>query len=158
MKQPGDKSPLFSLPDLNGTKISASELLQSGRTVFALFKVSCPTCQYTFPFLERLHRAIPTAQVVGISQDPPADTKAFAREFGLTFPILVDNNNYQASRAFGITTVPSIFVVDTDQTISLLSEGWARDDFESLSASIAAPAPPPTVFKPGESVSQFKAG
>jgi hypothetical protein len=71
---------------------------------------------------------------------------------------LVDNDGYKVSRAFGITTVPSIFVVDGDQKISSLSEGWVKDEFEALAASVAAPAPPPIVFKPGESVQQFKAG
>jgi peroxiredoxin len=123
-----------------------------------LFKVSCPTCQYTFPFLERLHRSVPGAQIVGISQDSPSDTQAFAKQFGITFPILVDNDGYKVSRAFGISTVPTIFVVDGDRKISAISEGWAKDDFDSVAASIAAPGALPTVFKPGESVQQFKAG
>jgi peroxiredoxin len=158
MKRPGEKAPSFSLTDLNGATVSATDLMKRGKAVFTLFKISCPTCQYTLPFLERLHRALPDAQIVGISQDSPADTKAFAKQFGITFPILVDNDGYKVSRAFGITTVPSIFVVDGDQTISSVSEGWVKDEFDSLANSVAAPAPPPIVFKAGESVQQFKAG
>ena len=158
MKKVGEKAPNFAVVDISGTKISINDLARAGRTLLALFKVSCPTCQYTLPFLERLHRALPSAQIVGISQDSPADTQSFAKEFDITFPILMDNDGYKISRAFGIMTVPSIFVVDGDQTISFVSEGWIKDEFESLAAMIAAPAHPPAVFNPGESVHQFKAG
>ena len=54
----GTKAPDFSLPIIGeGGKFSLQDALQQGPVLLAFFKVSCPTCQYTFPFLERIHRA-----------------------------------------------------------------------------------------------------
>ena len=80
------------------------------------FKVSCPVCQYTFPFLERMHKAYGDKKVaiVGISQDDQRDTAAFLKEYGVTFPTLLDDpNGYAVSNAYGLTNVP---VVVPDRT------------------------------------------
>ena len=53
----GTKAPDFDLKTLDGKRFSLGEELASGPVVLAFFKVSCPTCQYAFPFLERLHKA-----------------------------------------------------------------------------------------------------
>ena len=49
-------APQFDLPGLAGDRTSLPDLLVSGPVLLAFFKVTCPTCQLTFPFLERLHR------------------------------------------------------------------------------------------------------
>ena len=53
----GTKAPDFVLKAMDGKRFSLQEELGSGPVVLAFFKVSCPTCQYAFPFLERLHKA-----------------------------------------------------------------------------------------------------
>jgi len=47
----GTKAPEFELKTLDGKKFSLRDELANGPVVLAFFKVSCPTCQYTFPFL-----------------------------------------------------------------------------------------------------------
>ena len=66
--------------------------LARGPLVLAFFKVSCPTCQYAFPFLERLDRAYghKGVRIIGVSQNEPKHTADFAKEFGVTFPVLLD--------------------------------------------------------------------
>jgi len=60
------------------------------------FKVSCPVCQFTFPFLERLHKRYGGDGVtfLGISQDDARATQNFAKEYGVTFPLLLDESGY----------------------------------------------------------------
>ena len=53
----GTKAPEFTLKAIDGKEFSLSGELGHGPIVLAFFKVSCPTCQYAFPFLERLHKA-----------------------------------------------------------------------------------------------------
>ena len=53
----GGKAPDFVLPTLSGIEVSLGEMTRSGPVLLAFFKISCPTCQYTFPFLERLAAA-----------------------------------------------------------------------------------------------------
>jgi peroxiredoxin len=54
---PGKIAPDFALSTLEGKQFSLRQALERGPVIAAFFKVSCPTCQYTFPFLERLHKA-----------------------------------------------------------------------------------------------------
>jgi peroxiredoxin len=157
MKKAGDRATEFTLSDAGGTPVPFSS---DKPTIFAFFKVSCPTCQYTFPFLERLSQAHKNdARVIGISQDPAGDTREFATEFGVTFPIALDSAPaYKVSNAYQITTVPSIFVVQ-DGKITYVTEGWAKSDFEQLHAMLTpSGSTPAALFKPNEDVRDFKAG
>jgi len=160
----GLAAPKFKLPDLKGGQFSLEDALQHGPVVLAFFKISCPVCQFTFPYLERLHQVLKgqkTPLVVGISQNNQQHTEGFLREFGITFPTLLDDpKGYPVSNAYGITNVPTLFYVGQDGMIEVSSVGWSRNDLSKIaqltvqSAKIANIA----VFRPGEQVPEFKAG
>lgn len=152
MKRVNDHAPDFNLQEANGGTASLKKQLGGKPAVVALFKVGCPTCQYTFPFLERLHKSGVT--VVGISQDDANDTRAFAKQYGITFPLGIDVPGYAVSKAYGIGTVPSMFAVDADGSIRYVAEGWVREEFEELANQVGSPP----VIKASESVLDFKAG
>ena len=108
--------------------------------VLAFFKVSCPICQYAFPFLERLERAYghQGVRLIGVSQDDPKHTAAFTKEFGVTFPVLLDDRDtYPVSNAYGLTNVPSIFWIAQDGKIEVSSVGWVKADFTEISRKMA---------------------
>src|SRR3954471_2144659 len=89
----GSKAPDISLRTTQGENFSLASALDEGPVVLAFFKVSCPVCQMAFPFFERLHHAYrgKNVRVIGISQDSRHDTAAFAKEFGITFPLALDD-------------------------------------------------------------------
>ncbi len=159
----GAKAPEFELNTLDGKQFSLGAELVRGPVVLAFFKVSCPTCQYAFPFLERLHKAYRDQSVtlVGISQNSAKDTAAFNKDFGVTFPVLLDDtNSYHVSNAYGLTNVPTVFWIGQNSEIEISSVGWVKADFEEVNRKFAdagktAPVP---VFKPGEEVRDFRAG
>jgi peroxiredoxin len=158
----GTDAPDFTLPGLNGQPHSLAGGLEKGPVVAAFFKVSCPVCQFTFPFLERMANSYGNERVSfwGISQDDAADTKEFCQEFGVTFPMLIDGEGYPASNQYGLTNVPSIFLIAPDGTVSVSSVGFNKADLEKISAEVArhlgkAAA---TVFSPGEAVPDSKPG
>ncbi len=167
----GTKAPDFSLPVLadgkgngkHGGKFSLQSALQRGPVLAAFFKVSCPVCQYTFPFLERIHKAYGDKKItiVGISQNDQRDTNAFLKEYGVTFPTLLDDpNGYAVSNAYGLTNVPSLFLIGQDDKIEISSVGWVKQELEDINRQLAAAqqtAPPP-IFQPGEDVHDFRAG
>jgi peroxiredoxin len=130
---PGVHAPEFRLQRLGGGEASLSELIASGPVVLAFFKTTCPVCQLTFPFLERLHKG-GKLPIYAVSQDGEEDTLEFNRHFGVTFPALLDteDSGYPVSDAYGISSVPTIFVVGPDGRISDAIEGWSRNDMESL--------------------------
>jgi len=125
--------------------------------------VSCPTCQYAFPFLERLHKAYGSkgVRLIGISQNDAKETVAFIKEFGITFPVVLDDTrSYRVSNAYGLTNVPSIFYVVQDGEIEVSSVGWLRADFEDINRRMAEAGrlAPAVMFRPGEDVRDFQAG
>jgi peroxiredoxin len=149
-----DNAPTFELEDVQGRAYSLKELLHDGPVLAAFFKVSCPVCQYTLPFLERLSKST-SIQVIGISQDNPESTEHFRQEYGITFPTLIDpaKRGYAVSTDFALTHVPSMFLIQPDGEISMSWSGWSRRDMEVLGA-IAGLEP----FSPDEAVPDWKAG
>jgi peroxiredoxin len=99
--------------------------------------------------------------LVGVSQNGAKDTNSFAREFGVTFPLLLDDpSDYAVSNAYGLTNVPTVFWIAQDGEIEISSVGWVKVDFEQLNSKMAeagkaAPAP---IFQPGEDVRAYRAG
>jgi peroxiredoxin len=159
----GAKAPEFELKAMDGRRFILSDEMTHGPVVLAFFKVSCPTCQYAFPFLERLERAYGHAgvRIVGVSQNDPKQTAAFTKEFGVSFPVLLDDREtYPVSNAYGITNVPTVFWIAQDGEIEVSSVGWLKAEFELVNRKMAEarniPAAP--VFKPGEDVRDFRAG
>jgi peroxiredoxin len=159
----GAKAPEFEVNTLDGKRFSLRDELARGPVVLAFFKVSCPTCQYAFPFYERLHKAYghKGVRLVGISQNDASETAAFNKDFGITFPVLLDDaRSYPVSNAYGLTNVPTIFWVAQDGEIEVSSVGWLKADFEEINRRMADAGKSATaaMFKPGEDVRDFRAG
>jgi len=158
----GGTAPAFSLKNLNGSQASLAEALKKGPVLAAFFKVNCPTCQFTFPFLERLFETYGDAKFTlwGISQNDAADTREFCKEFGIKFPVLVDGHGYPASNDYGITNVPTLFLISPEGKIQQTSVGFVKADLEKLAPEAARATGNPAVplFKPGEVIPESKPG
>jgi peroxiredoxin len=158
----GAKAPTFALQNTDGKKASLADALEKGPVVAAFFKVSCPTCQFTAPFLERLHKAYGGERFTlwGISQDDAADTREFCREFEIEFPALIDDKGYSVSNQYGITNVPTVFLIAPDGKIQESCVGFSKNDLEKMAAAAAraTSTPPTSFFKPGEVIPDFKPG
>jgi peroxiredoxin len=159
----GAKAPNISLSTVEGMQFSLDGNTRSTPVVAAFFKVSCPTCQYAFPYLERIYKAYPKDKVtfVGVSQNSKDETTDFTRQYSVTFPVLLDDTTqYPASNAYGLTTVPSIFLVSPSSKIEFSTAGWVKPEIERLNKLVAdaAGVPVAEIFKPGEAVADYKAG
>ena len=159
----GTKAPEINLPSLDGRKFSLQAALKQGPVLAAFSKVSCPVCQYTFPFLERLHKTYGDQKItiVGISQDTQRDTAAFVKDYGITFRNLLDDpNGYAVSNAYGLTNVPTLFLIGKDGQIEITSVGWVKQEVEDINRKLAAAQQTslPPIFQPGDDVSDFRPG
>ena len=85
----GAPAPAFRLVGVDAGQRSLEDILAGGPTLLAFYKISCPVCQLTAPYLERL-AANSALQVIGISQDDAGATREFIERFGVTFPTLLD--------------------------------------------------------------------
>jgi peroxiredoxin len=157
MLRTGQRAPDFKLAQMDGRAVTLSELLAGGPVLLAFFKTTCPVCQLTFPFLERIYqgRASGAFAVHGISQDDSETTRDFNAEFGITFPMLLDTaeTGYPASNAYGISHVPSMFLVDHDRTIVWSLEGFNKRELQALAGKAGV-----SLYRPGEKVPDWKAG
>lgn len=118
--------------------------LEAKRPVLVVFfKITCPVCQFTLPFLNRI------PGVVGISQNSEEDTREFVDEFGIQFPVILDREeeNFPASNAYQISSVPTMFRLDPGGKIGHAIEGWRKSEMEALGA-----------LRPGDNVPEWKAG
>jgi peroxiredoxin len=93
--------------------------------------------------------------IVGVSQDEPGPTQAFCDRFAVRFPVLLDRSSagYTASNAYGITNVPTLFLVDETGTIATSSHGFSRQDLTQVGGRFGV-----VPFAAGESVPEFKPG
>jgi peroxiredoxin len=129
----GAQAPDIDLLDLNGDEWTLTRALKNGPVVLAFFKISCPTCQLTFPFLQRMADASPSTLLMAVSQDDASATREFHDRFGVSMPTLLDTPRaYPASNAYQITSVPSLFVVEPDGKISFAIEGFSKAAIETL--------------------------
>jgi len=159
----GVRAPDFSLPTTDGKRVSLSEALAKGPVVLAFFKVSCPVCEYAFPFYERMYQANRDHNVsfFGISQDNAADTRSFLKKYGITFPVALDDpKNYAVSNAYGLTNVPTLFYIGPEGTIEIASVSWAKVEVEAINERLAAlrRQPPAPLWHKGEDVRDFRPG
>jgi len=150
----GLRAPDFRLARLEGGELSLAEITARGPALLVFFKISCPVCQMTLPFLERIHSA-GSLPIFGISQDDARDTREFMREFGITFPMLLDREEarYPASNAYQISSVPTMFLVERDGILARVMEGWQKAEIERLGAMAGV-----AVFRPRDNVPAWKAG
>ena len=158
----GQKAPHFELAGTDGKRHGLEQALGRGPVLVAFFKVECPTCQYTFPFLERLYQQFRTqgVQIWGISQDDARDSQRFAKEYGVTFPVLIDDYPYKVSRAYGLQYVPTLFLIAPDGRVKLASDGFAKADLLEMQKSLAKhfSITPPALFHASDRVPEFKPG
>jgi len=150
----GDQAPDFTLEDIHGVKRSLKDFTSTKAVLLTLYKISCPVCQLTLPYLERLAHT-DNLELITISQDDAEATQEFRKAYGLTLTTLLDDGHrgYAVSNAFGITHVPSMFLVEPGGRISMAVAGFSKRDMEAV-ANLAGTG----IFRPGENVPEWKSG
>jgi peroxiredoxin len=149
----GDLAPAVSFFDAAGHEHTLDSLLAGGPVLLAFFKVSCPVCQMTLPYLQRL--AGGRLRIVPVSQDNAEATLGFSQAFSFELPSLFDReeDEYPASNAFHLTNVPSLFVVEPGRRIVWDSVGFVKRDLLVLGESDGK-----ALFHSGDMVPELKAG
>ena len=158
----GKIAPPFELASMDGKTYLLRDALAQGPVLAAFFKVSCPTCQYTFPFLERLYQQFRAQdlQLWGISQDTARDSQRFAKTYGVTFPILIDEEPYETSQEYRLEYVPTLFLIAPDGQVQISSDGFSKVDLLEIQRRLARrfSVTPPPLYLPGEKIPEYKPG
>ena len=139
MLDTGDCAPDFQLPDLSGAQRGLRSFAGTDRALIVFYKASCPVCQLTLPYLDRLAQAsaLPT---VFVAQDDAKVAARFNQEFGISgATTLLDCKGYPASNGFGIVSVPSIFLIEASGAIVRAWAGFSREDMKALGEYAGTP-------------------
>jgi len=142
----GTAAPPFQLEDLDGKSHSLDQLRQGDLLLLVFYHSECPTCRLSMPFIGNLARAVRSdrTKIWGVSQDGKNETVKFAQAGGLQMPILIDADPYPLSQAYGLTNVPTLFLIDSARTIIDQCVGFTRDDFVRIAQAVARNADTPT--------------
>ncbi len=109
----GSAAPAFSLPRLNGPSVSLADY--RGKVVMINIWASwCNSCRQEMPSMEKFYESMKGKpfEILAVSIDAQKnDADQFARQLGLTFPILLDpgKNVYDLYQATG---QPETFIID----------------------------------------------
>lgn len=125
--------------DADGVEWDIRKVLEQGPLLLGIYKSSCASSKQMFPMLERLYQRYGDAglQVLGISQDSPNITRSFARRYDLTFPLLVEGEEYPISAAFEIMATPTVFLIQPDGFISYVTMGFLKPGLDALGDAAA---------------------
>lgn len=105
--------------------------------LLAFYESSCPVCELTLPLLARLSVALPTGCVLGVSQEDREETLALSARLRLCFAGLVDAPEYQASLAYRVTVVPTLYLVSRGR-VAMVSEGFNREELAAIADRLVA--------------------
>ncbi len=122
----GRAAPDFTLPDLAGKPVRLAELRGKTAVLINFWATWCPPCREEMPTLERLSRSRGgRVQVLGISLDTvnAAKVRAFVRELGITFPILLDPD-LSVGKLYRVRGLPTSFVLDRDGIVRFREIGF----------------------------------
>jgi peroxiredoxin len=158
----GETAPPFDLEGLDGRRYSLQDALTRGPLFAVFFKVTCPTCQFTLPFIERLYQQLAAegVQVWGISQDTQRDSQRFAQQFGVTFPVLIDEEPYETSQEYGLVYVPTFFLINREGQVEISADGFSKAELLETRKWYAKyfDTTPADLFGPGEKIPEYKPG
>jgi len=139
--------PDFSGLTADGQKVSLAGL--SGRVVLLNFWASwCLECRPEMPAFERLHRefSVQGLAAVGINaREGTATIREYAKELGLTFPLISDPKG-KINSAYGVIGLPTTFLIGRNGRPVALAVGpreWASTPARAIiQALLAEPAAP----------------
>jgi cytochrome c biogenesis protein CcmG, thiol:disulfide interchange protein DsbE len=118
--QAGFPAPDFTLKTPAGKSYTLSELRGSAVLV-NLWATWCPPCRAEMPAIQRLYeeykdQGLVVLAVNATNQDNPLAVAPFVAEYGLTFPILLDETG-DVSQKYQLRSLPSSYFIRRDGRI-----------------------------------------
>ncbi len=120
----GNMAPDFTLEKINGGELQLSSL--RGKAVIVDFwDTWCPPCRKAMPHLQELSEIYSDDLVVvgvAMGREGVAKVRSYTKENGLTFEMVLLNNNAKLISDFGgIQSIPTTYLIDED---GVIQEKW----------------------------------
>ena len=119
--QQGFLAPDFELKSLEGETVKLSDL-RGQAVLINLWTTWCPPCRAEMPAIEKVYNEYKDQGFVVLAvnmtyQDAYSDIAPFIDEYGLTFPVLLDETS-AVGTAYQLRSLPSSFFIDREGIIS----------------------------------------
>jgi hypothetical protein len=148
--------PALALPDLEDAERPLAEAWKDGDALLLIGHKNCKTTRETLPFVDRIHRRRAAHHgVLAILQDDPQTARELQGKLSLALPLRLEADPYPVARGLGLTTVPTLFLVDRSGAIRQVSEGFVRKDLEAFAERLGVRAP---LFTPEDKAPAMKPG
>src|SRR5713226_3642794 len=142
---PGTRPPEFNGTTADNRRMSLVSL--RGKVILLNFWATwCLECRPEMPLFEQLHRefAVQGLSVVGINaREGTAAIRGYAKELGLTFPLVLDPRG-EINAAYGVIGLPTTFLIGRDGRAVALAVGpreWISEQaLAVIRALLAEPA------------------
>jgi peroxiredoxin len=119
--QEGNKAPNFGLKTLNGQEVKLSDMV--GKKVILNFWATwCPPCKAEMPHMQEFYEEQKNNQVTILAVNLTTSEKSsdnigsFVKDYGLTFPIVLDSEG-QVGQTYQAVTIPTSYIIDTKGVI-----------------------------------------
>ena len=134
--------PALSLPDLDDAPQPLAAAWRAGDALLLIGHRNCKTTRETLPFVDRIHRRRASPHVVlAILQDDKETARELRGKLQLELPLRLEPDPYPLARELGLTTVPTLFLVDLSGAIRRVSEGFVRKDLEAFAERLGVTGP-----------------
>lgn len=132
----------FELENTYGELVSYEEIKGSKLTIIDFWATWCKPCVNSIPKLVSLSESFNSEEVafIGISIDSPrnlAKVKPFIESKGVSYPVLLDMNQ-ELMREYNVTSIPTLLIINADNEIVSVHEGFAPGDEDKLMEEINA--------------------
>ena len=160
----GAQAPDFTLSGIDGRQYSLSAALEQGPLLAVFIKTTCPVCDLTMPYLNRLTEAYADQrwQLWVITQDDQQASQRYAQTFEASFPLVVDDpaDGWAVSRAYDPPATPTLFLVGPDGRVQFSGQGFSKADLNALGERIAGHlgVQPAVVAEPNDGNPDFRPG
>lgn len=130
----------FELKDIENNIRSYNELKGEKLTLIDFWATWCKPCNKAIPELNKIYTLFKNkgVQIIGINCDGPRSVSKvgpLSKSLNIQYPVLIDINS-ELKTELNILAFPTLILVDTNNKIVWIHEGYVSGDAEIITAEI----------------------
>lgn len=137
----GNLAPDFELKTVEGNSIKLSSL-KGKKVILNFWATWCPPCRQEMPDMEKFYTENKDSgiEILAVNllqtEKGPAEVSAFIQDFGITFPVVVDEQG-SVGKLYKVSSIPASFIIDSEGVIQRKIVGpMTYDSMKSMLGAI----------------------
>jgi len=127
----GNKAPDFELLNLNGEAVKLSDFVGK-KVILNYWATWCPPCRAEMPHMEKFYKdnekdVVVLAVNLTNTEKNRDNVSDFVKDFGLTFPIVMDEEG-DVSSTYQVIAYPTSYIIDSQGIIQEVFQGAINYD------------------------------